>query len=195
MVTCPKCRHVRLPDESHVPDWQCPACGVAYVKAAEAASAARPGPTPVVRPAFTEPGRPMWIKAVLALVLLAAAWQAPRLRGLSWADLMPRGPAAMTQGGGSGTADELAALAATVRADEVTMYSTTECTYCVQAKDWLKAYGFAFTECNMSTTPHCEAEFRALGATGTPFLVVRGQHMKEGFDSDAFLAILRQSRS
>ena len=34
MTTCPKCHHVRATD-STAPAWQCPACGVAYAKAAE----------------------------------------------------------------------------------------------------------------------------------------------------------------
>ena len=29
---CPKCRTIR-PDDILAPDWQCPACGVAYAKA------------------------------------------------------------------------------------------------------------------------------------------------------------------
>jgi dienelactone hydrolase len=38
-ITCPKCRHVRQPAET-APEWQCPACGVAYAKVADAAGAA-----------------------------------------------------------------------------------------------------------------------------------------------------------
>ena len=96
-----------------------------------------------------------------------------------------------------GAMDEAAVrkLAATVRADQVVMYSTTECGYCTQARGWLQSRGFAFTECNMSHDRRCEDELRALRATGTPYLVVRGprgeHHMKEGFDTDEFLAALK----
>lgn len=72
------------------------------------------------------------------------------------------------------------------------MYSTTECTYCAQAKSWLNQYGFPFTECNMSVSADCEREFRSFGANGTPYLIVRGQHMKDGFDSDEFIALLKK---
>lgn len=86
-------------------------------------------------------------------------------------------------------------LAASVKAEEVVMYSTTECPYCREAKGWLAQNGFAFTECNMSVERRCEAEFKAYGGNGTPFLVIRrngkGHHMKDGFDSDEFLAALR----
>lgn len=89
------------------------------------------------------------------------------------------------------TEDGLRAFAAEVEPGDVLMYSTTHCPHCAQARSWLKRYGFDWTECNMSTTPHCEDEFRALGADGTPYLIVRGHHMKNGFDSDEFLAALR----
>jgi len=86
-------------------------------------------------------------------------------------------------------------VASTVRAEQVVMYSTTECGNCAQAKSWLSSYGFAFTECNMSVESRCVGEFQALRASGTPYLVVRGprgeHHMKDGFDSDEFLAALQ----
>ncbi len=111
----------------------------------------------------------------LCLALLAAAWW---WQGRS-------APAAT-----SADAD-IATLAASVQADEVVIYTTSTCAYCAQAMRWLDQQGFAYTECNMTTTPHCEQEFVAHGATGTPYLVVRGHHMKDGFDSDEFLAALR----
>ncbi len=92
------------------------------------------------------------------------------------------------------TRSSMQALADTVRPGDVTMYSTTECGYCTQAKSWLNQYGFAFTECNMSNVERCETEFRELGGTGTPFLVVqRGEktyRMRNGFNSEEFLALL-----
>ena len=90
------------------------------------------------------------------------------------------------------SAEGLARLAATGKPGEVTMYSTTECGYCAQAKGWLHQYGFAFTECNMSVSAQCEHEFKNLGADGTPYLIVRGHPMKDGFDSDEFVALLSQ---
>lgn len=86
-------------------------------------------------------------------------------------------------------------LAQDVKASEVVMYTTTDCTYCHQAKGWLAERGFAFTECNMSVERRCEDEFRAHKANGTPFLVIRRggrtHEMHEGFDSEEFLAALR----
>lgn len=108
----------------------------------------------------------------------------------------------MRSGGGVGQVSEsdlddagIRRLASTVRAEQIVMYSTTECGNCAQAKSWLSSYGFAFTECNMSVESRCVGEFQALRASGTPYLVVRGprgeHHMKDGFDSDEFLAALQ----
>lgn len=86
-------------------------------------------------------------------------------------------------------------LAASVKAEEVVMYSTTECPYCREAKGWLAQNGFAFTECNMSLERRCEAEFKAYGGNGTPFLVIRRggkeHQLKDGFDTHEFLAAVR----
>jgi glutaredoxin len=92
---------------------------------------------------------------------------------------------------GDMTSEQIGALAATVKAGDVVMYSTTECGYCTQARAWLNQNGFAFTECNMSVDQRCVQEFRNYGADGTPFLLVRGYQMKNGFDSDEFLAALK----
>jgi glutaredoxin len=86
-------------------------------------------------------------------------------------------------------------LAAKVSAGDVVMYSTSVCPYCAQAKGWLSQNGFAFTECNMTNSLSCEQEFKSLGGDGTPFLVVRHggkvTYMKDGFDSEEFLALLK----
>lgn len=92
--------------------------------------------------------------------------------------------------------EQMASLANTVKAQEVVMYSTSECTYCAQAKSWLQQNGFAYTECNMSTSKQCENEYNAYHADGTPFLVIRRAGkpeylMRNGFDSDEFITALK----
>lgn len=190
-VTCPKCRHVRQP-EATAPDWQCPACGVAYVKAAEAL---RPSEKPVERRAPRPDAEDRvipWGKLmmfVLFAAVVGVSLQAARNKAGGAKSL-----AAISAG--QSPLARMSALASTVDPGDVIMYSTTECGYCTQAKNWLNQYGFAFTECNMSNEYRCETEFRNLGGTGTPLLLVnRGgktHRMKNGFDSDEFLALLAQ---
>jgi glutaredoxin len=92
-------------------------------------------------------------------------------------------------------ATQIRRLAAGVKASDVMMYTTTECPHCRIAKAWLSENGFAYTECNMSVEAACEANFRAYGADGTPFLVIRRggkEHlMKNGFGSGEFLALFK----
>lgn len=93
------------------------------------------------------------------------------------------------------SADRIESLAKTVQANEVVMYTTSECPYCRTAKAWLQQYHFAFTECNMSVDVQCEREFQSAGANGTPYLVIRRNgkehQMRDGFDSDEFLDALQ----
>lgn len=90
---------------------------------------------------------------------------------------------------------EIKAIATDVRAGEVTIYTTSECPYCAQAKGWLARYGFAFTECNLSFDSNCQVLLRDYGADGVPLIVIRrgGKEylMKGGFDSEEFLMAVR----
>jgi glutaredoxin len=92
---------------------------------------------------------------------------------------------------GDVTEEELRSLAAGVQTGEVVMYTTTDCPYCAQAKSWLKRYGFEFSECDTEARRDCARELEELGGVGVPYVVVRGHHMKDGFDSDEFVAALR----
>jgi glutaredoxin len=183
---CPKCRHLRQPNET-VPDWQCPACGVAYAKAGDAGRGVTTSVQSYRRLDGKDSGFP-WAKLVLLAAVLWGVWAGwgswqGRDGGMS-GDAISQGSAAQKMG----------ALAAKVSAGDVVMYSTSVCPYCAEAKGWLSQNGFAFTECNMTTTPTCIAEFKGLGGDGTPFLVVRHggkvRYMKDGFDSEEFLTLL-----
>ncbi|AOX99687.1 glutaredoxin family protein [Jeongeupia sp. USM3] len=88
--------------------------------------------------------------------------------------------------------EQLHALAATVQPGEVTMYTTTHCPYCAAAKGWLKQYGFSFDECDAEASAECAQQLQALGGEGVPFLMVRGLPMKNGFNSDEFVALLQR---
>lgn len=87
--------------------------------------------------------------------------------------------------------EALAQLAAAVQPDEVVMYTTTHCPYCAQARSWLNQHGFAFTECDAEKSQECSRQLQAYGGTGVPYLVVRGKHMKNGFEQDEFVSLLK----
>ncbi|WP_338847303.1 glutaredoxin family protein [Massilia sp. W12] len=123
------------------------------------------------------------MRLFLILFFIAAAWYGWSQRDEAITIKKAPGP------------EQIQTLAASVKAHEVVMYGTQECGYCHQAKAWLNQNGFAFTECDLRKEKHCEAEYAAYGANGTPFLVIRRGDkeylMKNGFDSDEFLRALR----
>lgn len=126
-------------------------------------------------------GMGKWLAgALIALAALAAFLSlggAGQLRGLMDEQLTPA---------------QEAALAAQVRPGEVVLYTADGCLYCDLAREWLDQRGFAYTECNIGTSGVCAKAYKAYGARGTPFLVVRGRQMREGFQAEVFLKILRQ---
>lgn len=90
--------------------------------------------------------------------------------------------------------EDIQSLAQTVKAEDITMYSTPDCMYCNEAKGWLKQNNFAFTDCDMTTSQSCEQQFHDYHGDGTPLIVVRNhgeEHvMREGFDTDELLLAL-----
>ncbi|MCW5320611.1 glutaredoxin family protein [Verminephrobacter aporrectodeae subsp. tuberculatae] len=183
---CPKCRAVRL-ENTPGPEWQCPACGVAYAKAYEEAPAAppprkRPRAAPVVRNAGFPWGK--FFTALFVAWALYVGYQAGSKRGgLNVPSIFSSG---LTQ-------EQLVALAASGQASDVILYSTDWCPYCKAAKGWMNQYGFKYQECDIEKNASCLQQFQSLGDVGgVPYLIVKGQHMKDGFDSDAFVAALSQ---
>lgn len=176
--SCPKCHHVRQPGEL-APDWQCPACGVAYAKASDGL---RPPPLRTDVFVARQQSQFAWGKWLTVALLAYGAW-------MTWHRATKDGKEGeATQ---QYAASEVQALAASVKSGDVIIYTTTTCPYCAQAKSWLTQNGFTFTECDAQTSMDCERKLQELGGVGVPFLMVKGQPMKDGFDSDEFLALLK----
>lgn len=186
---CPKCRHARQATDT-APAWQCPACGVAYAKAADAA---RPGALHVThhRAASTtsSTGFP-WLKLIAIAAMLWGAWSGYQISknrssggGVS---------SFATKFGAEPSPEQLKALAATTQADDVLIYSAPWCGNCTEAKSWMTQNGFKYQECNVEASIDCAAQLKRLGSDGVPYLIVKGQHMKDGFDSDQFIAALQK---
>jgi len=131
-----------------------------------------------------------WVKWLVASAIAYGAWSGYQ------SSVRHRAGGALGSIGASLRSDvseaDLRALAAGVKSGDVTLYTTTDCPYCTQAKGWLNQYSFAYTECNAETRPECASDLHAHGALGVPFLLVRGRPMHNGFDSDEFVALLKQ---
>lgn len=177
---CPKCRTVR-PADTSVPAWQCPACGVAYAKAGGAAEPVRPSARPPVRASsstYTSPGPGIpWAKLIAVAALAWGGWQGYQLS---------------TKGQAGSSESGLVTLAASAAPSDVLFYSAPWCANCAEAKGWMRRYGFKYQECDIDARPECAQQLRGMGGDGVPYLVVKGHHMKDGFDSDEFIAALQK---
>ena len=82
---------------------------------------------------------------------------------------------------------ELAQLA---RPGDITLLSSLSCVFCERARRWLTMHQVPFTECFVERDSTCAERYQALGALGTPTLLVRGQPQR-GFDVGQVLARLQ----
>jgi len=81
-------------------------------------------------------------------------------------------------------------LARRVRPGDIRMISSETCPYCLAARRFMSQEGIPFQECFIEREEKCLADYQALGAVGTPTLVVRGQRVT-GFDRARLLEILK----
>ena len=77
-----------------------------------------------------------------------------------------------------------------VKPGDIRMISSETCPYCLAARRWMKQQGIPFKECFIERDAICMGDYQALGAVGTPTLVVRGQRVI-GFDRTRLLEILK----
>ena len=81
-------------------------------------------------------------------------------------------------------------LAQAARAGDIEMLSSVSCVFCERARRWMGVYQVPFNECFIERDADCARRYQALGARGTPTLLVRGQ-AQLGFSADQVLAGLR----
>ena len=82
---------------------------------------------------------------------------------------------------------ELAQLA---RPGDITLVSSSTCVFCTRARQFLTVQQLPFTECFIEADAACAQRYQALGARGTPTLLVRGQ-LQLGFSAAAVRDQLR----
>lgn len=84
-------------------------------------------------------------------------------------------------------------LATLARPGDIRMISSETCGWCLAARRWMTQEGIPFDECFIEREARCLADYEALGAQGTPTLVVRGQRIV-GFDRAGIAEALSVSR-
>ncbi len=72
---------------------------------------------------------------------------------------------------------------------KIIMYSTSWCGYCKKAKKFFEENGIAYTEYDVEKSAEKMAEFKRLGGTGVPFIIVGNKRMR-GFSEDNMKKLL-----
>lgn len=162
---CPHCNYARKADDT-APDWQCPACEKAYVKA----GGTRP-PEGLLQYGAARPersgGGAKWL--VLLLVLGATFWFGrPLLQGRPV-------PAALAQ--------------ASSEQPAVVLYATSWCGYCKMTREFFAANGIRYTEQDIEQSSAAYKEHRNLGGNGVPLIVV-GDDVIKGWNEQALRQLL-----
>ncbi|MEO6279080.1 glutaredoxin family protein [Roseateles sp.] len=81
-------------------------------------------------------------------------------------------------------------LAQRAKPGDIRMISSETCGWCTAARRWMTQQHVPFSECFIERDAQCLADYQALGAAGTPTLIVRGQRVI-GFDRARLLQILQ----
>lgn len=194
---CPKCRAVRAAD-AQSPAWQCPSCGVAYAKAsgdtvAHGGAGVRSSGGGGDGGSSSAIGSIPWFKLFAMLAIAYGAWLGYQRVATGGAG-RGAGAASISHVGrisSNPSTEQLTQLATSAATSDVVMYSATWCPNCAAAKSWLGQYGFKAQVCEVDKDSACQAQLQTLDPQmGVPYLIVKGRHMKDGFDSDEFLAAL-----
>lgn len=155
---CPHCQTVR-PANAQVPDWQCPSCGKAYVKAG-GSMAPRTSSRPIAREEVSAGSSIPWGKLVMGLAIAYGVWVG--LNKAGGADGISRA----SRFGGNPSVEQLAQLAASRQGSDVLMYSAVWCTNCSAAKSWMQQYGFKYEECDIDKDSACASALKTLDPQG-----------------------------
>lgn len=159
---CPHCQHARQPGEE-APDWQCPACQKAYVKAGAALPPEKLipyGPNVVPRSAG-------WGKWLLVLLACGAAF---------WF--------------GRPSSSQPAIRAEAVAGQPaVVLYATEWCGYCKATRAFFAANGIRYTEYDIEKSATALSEHRKLGGHGVPLIVV-GDEVIKGYNEQTLRQLL-----
>ena len=73
---------------------------------------------------------------------------------------------------------------------QVTMYSTTWCGHCKNARNYFAAKRIPYRDLDVESSAGAASEFKRLGGSGVPLILVGGKAMS-GFSPESFEALLR----
>lgn len=167
---CPNCHYTRKPTDS-APDWQCPACEIAYNKGAGAAATESYGRyvAPPIAKSSSGFAAGKWL--LILAVLVAGVWLGKPL----WQAKTGLAASAVTRNG---------------EQPEVVLYATTWCGYCAATREFFVANGISYTELDIEKTSAGQEGHRRLGGNGVPLIVV-GDEVIHGYNEAALRSTLK----
>lgn len=74
----------------------------------------------------------------------------------------------------------------------VTLYGTSTCGYCKQAREYLRSHGISFKDYDIENSEEAKNKFQALNGQGVPLILV-GKTRLDGFDRDELHTALVQN--
>lgn len=176
MRLCAKCKYVRQATDT-APDWQCPACQVAYVKALDAAAGRE------IVPESRAPGAPesslrfvTW--GLLALLVVAFAGY-----GMVRNGQQRKLSSTRIEAPGTSSAEGREAQ------PQVVLYATSWCGYCKATREFFAENGIRYTEYDIESSDSARAEHARLGGRGIPLIVV-GEEVLRGYNPQALNELL-----
>jgi glutaredoxin len=174
---CPKCGYVRK-DTDIAPDWQCPACQVAYSKAAEQMhfptqhSSAATGNS-----SQQEATGPGVLIVILLIVLIAGG-------GLFYlGNHFIKNKNIDSSQNSDVTASE----------KSVIIYTTTWCGVCKMAKGLLDRLDVKYEEYDVDTTDKGKQDYQTLEGQGVPIILIGGERI-DGYDEDKIISLLKKKK-
>jgi glutaredoxin/ribosomal protein L37AE/L43A len=170
-VICPKCRAVRPPDAT-VPEWQCPSCGIAYVKAGGSSTPASDAKV------VYQTRAPQERRGTLKFLLLALG------AGAAGAWVWRK------QNRSSEPQSEIAA-GKPAGPREVVMFATSWCGYCAAARRFFADHGIKYVEYDIERDPDGARKYEKMGfkGTGVPVILIDGEVI-HGFNEQTLRAAL-----
>jgi glutaredoxin len=163
---CPHCNYARQATDN-APDWQCPSCEKAYVKAG---ASLPPESLRQYGPATASQSRGGMGKWLLILIILGAAFWFGR-------PLLPHGgaPAALATASGE--------------QPTVVLYATSWCGYCKMTREFFAANGIRYTEEDIEQSSTALQRHKKLGGNGVPLIVV-GDEVVNGWNEQSLRQLL-----
>lgn len=163
---CPKCSYARKPTDE-APEWQCPSCQVAYIKASGEPVSANYGRYSAAVEKSASSGVLKWV-VILAVFGAGLYFSKPFWSG------------------------KTASVVSTANAaqPEVILYATDWCGYCAATRQLFDANGITYTELDIEKTSAGYEGHKKLNGNGVPLIVI-GDKVIRGYSEGEIRSSLK----